>query len=63
MDMVDGAGEVGTAVGAGGMVSSAVSAGEMDMVDGAGEVGTAVFFGKHIYRLNTPLAAVDPVDP
>ena len=21
------------------------------------------FFGKHIYRLNTPLAAVDPVDP
>ena len=45
VDMVDGAGEVGTAVGAGGMVSSAVSAGEVDMVDGAGEVGTAVGAG------------------
>ena len=42
--MVDGAGEVGTAVGAGGMVSSAVrvGAGEVCMVDGAGEVGTAL---------------------
>ena len=38
VDMVDGAGEVGTAVGAGGMVSSAVDAGEVDMVDRAGEV-------------------------
>ena len=38
--MVDGVGEVGTVVGAGGMVSSAVDAGEVDMVDRdrAGEV-------------------------
>ena len=38
---------LGTAVGAGGMVSSAVrvGAGEVDMVDGAGEVGTAVGAG------------------
>ena len=26
-------------------------------------VGIIVFFGKHIYRLNAPLTAVDPVNP
>ena len=28
-----------------------------------GVPGTSFFFGKHIYRLNAPLTAVDPVDP
>ncbi len=58
------AGGGATCAGVGVGAAQARAAARGHRVDGDGECGElAHLFGKHIYRLNSPLTAVDPVDP